>query len=221
MTFQVVLIGSDGLLIGSDRKLIPRAPSIPEDPPFLQPDEQRKFICSADESVICAYSGDIQAQRLARSIVAAPDLTMSDLNWLSHLDTLARNASAPGYYQKLIVVRKGNRDHAIVVSFNYHAMRIDTRQCVGVQSSACFLTNRYYNKNLSVKELRRLALLTLEYGAKDFPTTVGEGYDLAFITEDGVEWENYAPDDERIVAIRESFDRAALGVIYDSNFRIE
>lgn len=214
MTFQVVLIGNDGLLIGSDRKLIPRAPNNPENPPFLQTDEQKKFICSADESLICAYSGDIEAQRLARNVVCAPDLMMSNLDWLSYLDTSAKNANVPGYYQKVIVVRRNSLDHAIVMSLNYHAMRIDTRQCVGVQSSACFITNNYYNKKLSVKDMRELALLTLDRGTNDFPTTVGDGYDLAFITESGVEWENYAPDDERVIAIRQSFERAALSVIY-------
>jgi 20S proteasome alpha/beta subunit len=216
MTFQVVLVGSNGVLVGSDRKLIPRPPNIPEYPPFLQPDEQKKFITSVGDSIICAYSGDIEAQRLARSIVRAPDLTMSDLDWLSYLDTLAKNANVPGYYQKLIVVRKDRLNHAVVMSLNYHAMRIDTRQCVGVQSPACFLTNNYYNNQLSVKEMRELALLTLDRAATDFPTTVGDGYDLAFITKDGAEWVNYGPGDAGIIAARQSFDRAALGVIYSN-----
>lgn len=217
MTFQVVIVGSDGLIVGSDRKMHTVLPSFRGDRSFTQFDEQTKFFTEEGRAVICACSGGLESQRLARQIVSSSDPNVSDLEWQSHLDSLARESRVIGFHQ-LIVVRTSHFDHAfwLVMGERGYASRINTEQCVGVQSSACFLTGQLASKR-PIQELKRLALLTMSYAADEFPTSVGEGYDLMTLTDLGIEWNKYSADDERVLSIRRSFEDAVKSVIYPIN----
>jgi hypothetical protein len=202
MKFQVVLVGSDGLLVGSDRKMPVRPRFSNEPAPF---DEPRKFIRSDDGSIICACSGELESQIFARSLVDTPNLAMGDGEWQVHLDSLARNTWVIGVHQ-LIVVRRGSPDHALWVLLGEHgcATRIDSIQCVGTPSTASFLNANYFPK-CSTRNLKTLAYLALDYAAAELPFSATAEYDLVSITNTAVEWETYAPNYEHIAAVRQTF----------------
>jgi len=219
MTFQVVLVGSDGLIIGSDRKMFTEAPYIKgSDQPIPQFEEQSKFIATEDETIICACSGDQEAQRIARQIVLRLDPNLSPVAWIAALDSLARRPELTRSAQ-LIVVRKSHPDHALwlVAGPLGYVSRIEERQCVGAKTSACFLLSNFFKK-CGVDELRTLALLTLDYGATEFPTSVGRNYDLLMLRsgKEVAEWERYEDTDGRVQELRKSFDKAAATVIWGS-----
>lgn len=217
MTFQVALVGTDGLIIGSDRKTLTQAPYLPvADTPFAQFQEQCKFVFNEDESVICACSGDQEAQRVARQIVIELDSTLNPVRWLAALDSLTERPNLQRRVQ-LIVVRKGYPNQAswVVIGASGYVSRIEERQCVGVNASACFLLNNFYKK-CSVDDLKALALLTLDYGATEFPTGVGRAYDLLILREgkDKAEWERFEPSDGRVEKLRKSLEKSTELSIY-------
>jgi hypothetical protein len=202
MKFQVVLVGSDGLLVGSDRKMPAHVRSNNDHTPI---DEPKKFIRSDDGSIICACSGELESQIFARSLVEAPDLGLSDGEWQEHLDSLARSAWVIGVHQ-LIVVRKGSLDHALWVLLGQHgcATRIDSIQCVGTPSTASFLTANYFPK-CATRNLKALAYLALDYAAAELAFSETAEYDLVSITNMAVEWETYTPNHDHIAAVRQTF----------------
>lgn len=217
MTFQVVLIGTDGLIIGSDRKMLTQAPYLAgSQAPFPQFEEQSKFIASEDESVICACSGAQEAQRIARQVVREIDPTLGLVEWMAALDSLSRQPQLSRSAQ-LVVVRKSCARQAVwlVAGASGYVSRIEEKQCVGDSTSACFLLGNFY-KRCSVDELKSLALLTLDYGATDLPTSVGRNYDLLILREatDEVEWGRYEAGDGRVQELRRAFDRFAQSTIY-------
>ena len=57
MTFQVALIGSDGLIVGSDRRQVYSTPGTFENHGALQPGEICKFSKGPNEEIICAFAG--------------------------------------------------------------------------------------------------------------------------------------------------------------------
>src|ERR1700733_2511027 len=86
--------------------------------------------------------------------------------------------------------------------------------CGGARLSACFLPGNFSEKR-PVDELRKPVLLTLSFGESEAPTTVGCGYDLMILRHGGkIEWDHYGENDERVVSIRESFERSTESVIY-------
>lgn len=207
VTFQVVFVGADGILIGSDMKMVARAPgAVVPGGPFPQFGRQSKFVSSED--VLCACSGSQEGQRIAREIVGTIDPEMNDNEWESALDRVSR-IQMIGYAQ-LVVVRKKRLDHAVwvVAGPDGHTSRIETRRCVGAHSSACFLTQNFWPGKQPLERLIPFALVVLDYGRTEYPCTVGEGFELRRVTENGIgRPEIYNDGDERVAAFRGDFER--------------
>jgi hypothetical protein len=219
MTFQVVLVGTDGLIVGSDRKMYTQAPYlVGDDPAFTQFEEQSKFVVNKDESVICVCSGVQEAQRIARKVVLELDPTLSPVGWLAALDALSLQ---PHLHQsaQLIVVRKGHADHAawLVAGSSGYVSRIEEKQCVGAKTTASFLPANFSRK-CGVDELKTLALLTLDYGATEFPTSIGRNYDILILrnSSNKVEWDRYEAEDCRVQEMRKLFEKSVQSALWIS-----
>jgi hypothetical protein len=217
MTFQVVLVGRDGMIVGSDRKMFTQAPHLAgDDPVFTQFEEQSKFVANEDESVICACSGVQEVQRIARKIVLELDPKLSPVGWLAALDALSKQ---PQFCQsaQLIVVRKSHPDYAAWLVAGRHGFvsRIEEKQCVGVATTASFLPANFSRK-CSVNDLKTLALLTLDYGATEFPTSVGRNYDLLILRcgSNKAEWDRYEASDGRVEEMRRLFEKGVESALY-------
>jgi hypothetical protein len=219
MTFQVGLVGSDGLIVGSDRKVTHMPPNSTSG--YAQFDNQRKFETSTDEAIICAWSGThSQGQRMAREIVGL-DPHLSDIAWVRTLDKLSQ-PTIHGVTQ-LIVVRKHRPGHIVWINrggSEGSAARVETHICAGKKLYASFLPGNFLEEKRTVDELRNLALLTLDYGASEAPTNVGGGYDLMILRSAGkVEWEHYGEHDGRVCALRGEYEQAARKILYPESQR--
>jgi hypothetical protein len=219
MTFQVALTGSDGVIVGSDRKRGVKTAESGYGEYQYQP--AGKFVKSDDESVICASAGSPRSSSIALAIATQANSRQepSGLGWINSLTEIA-DATAPDYMRgEVIVVRKHVRDMILVAygqGRNTTSTKIEPHICTGIAAPARFLIEHFW-EHAPVDALQSLVLLALDYAAHERPGDVGYGFDVMTVKEDAMSLTTYTPDDERIVCIRESFNRAALSVIYPSN----
>jgi hypothetical protein len=206
VTYQIALVGSDGVLLGSDRRMFNRGPSTDPASLYVQYDAQSKFIDS--DHVVCACSGDQRSARIAREIVAECDPLLSDNAWQSALDKKAEMPELRGHAE-LLIVRKHRADHAVwmVAGPNGYTARIGEKKCIGANSSAYFLIQKFYKKS-PIRLLRNVALLALEYAHLEFSTSVGDGYELRYIFNDQIVKEEYANEDQRVISLRSKFENS-------------
>jgi len=93
VTFQVALVGTDGILLGSDRLALYYTP-LPTGGQATQRTETTKFRKSDDRSVICFFAGSGFAGDLAQTI-AAPFKGNSLLEWETPLRNIASSFRQP------------------------------------------------------------------------------------------------------------------------------
>jgi hypothetical protein len=199
MTFQVALVGSDGLLVGSDRKCAYRSQE-PERGAFLQFEEGAKYVES--EGLVCFFAGGPQAQSIADAVVRRGALhELSVPAWRADLQKTGEMIRANSIGDEVIVVRfsTSNADAALINKKEdaVSVSAIPQHLCTGVNVYARFLTEEFWS-NRSVDSLRKLALIAMGYAAKERPTEVGCGFDLMVLKDGKVGWESYTEDDSRI-----------------------
>jgi hypothetical protein len=223
MTFQVALVGTDGLIVGSDRrKAVKSAEAGPKggDVQFIA---GNKFVKREDESVICATAGSPQSLQVAHAIVdRARPHEASILRWQDSLIEISNSTLRNYSTGEVLVIRKHVPD-VVLISLGQGlsaAITIEDKICTGVPVTARFLTQHFW-KPLPIATLKLLALLTLDYAAREQPSSIADGFDLVSITDAGAKWDRYAPNDERIMAIRERFDHVASDAIYPSSSAID
>lgn len=226
MTFQVATVGKGGVIVGSDRKISVKGPQVGLDP-NLQYVPGDKFIKRDDDSVICFYAGMSRSKSIAHAVVhRANPAELDRSRWEHSLTAIADSCHAENSSgDEVLVIRKDVPD-VILLSMERRpgdaaqTTKIEEKMCTGVPAPARFVAHHFW-KDASVAALETLALLTLGYAAREHPGSVGFGFDVVSITDGHAEWKRYTPDDELIASLCQSFERAALAVIYDSNFRIE
>jgi hypothetical protein len=211
MTFQVALVGSDGVILGSDRRITNRATRVGDAVPFNQYEERTKFFKSDKESVIVSFVGGSEAQRIGREIVEKSDPALHDSGWESYLDGIAAKAQPRGP-DEVLVLRKARPNEIVRCVLGSGASRIENHFCAGAIVPACFLTQHFYRKQ-PVALLENLAILTLKYGSEEAPTTVGGGFDIVFVTESGTRWKFYALDAPQITSLKQKFESNTLGLV--------
>jgi hypothetical protein len=211
MTFQVCLVGNDGIILGSDRRVAVRGSESGRQTGW-QFMAGSKFLATENESVICSFAGGPQAQSIALEIVRkAPNRNPlgrpQDATWQSFLRDTAELVAGNSVGDEVLVVRTDECDAALVTRSGLIAgvCRIEERICTGVTATARFLTQHFWKPN-SVESLKPLALLTLDYAARERPSEVGFGFDLMLLRKGSRPvWELYAADDDRIIGLRERF----------------
>ena len=204
MTFQIVLIGKDGLVVASDRRVAVRSPGS-GDWQFIP---GTKF-CESD-SVVCAAAGGPQAQSIATAIInhCKPASCRSESEWVELLRTTAEGIPGNSRGDEIIVARKDVPTHVFHVSRDNQIVgvqKVDTRLCTGTSVTARFLSQHLWLPT-TIEQLSRLALLAVAYATEEKPSEVGFGIELMTLSSTGetrrTEW---SIDDRQITAIRDSF----------------
>ncbi len=219
MTFQVAMVGSDGIIAGSDRKIGVRDTHRGEslnDAGSWQFSSATKILTSADQEVICLFAGTPASKSLARSICREADLNLSDTEWEERLDQLATSRGGfNAHGDEAIVIRKRilSKFVHVIPGQTGSAHENEGFLCAGTRLTSRYLPHRFY-KRLPVSALRDLVLLTLDSAGRERPSEIGEGWNLLEITSSGVIPTEYSQEDERIAAVRERFDKAAKSAIY-------
>lgn len=83
VTFQVVVIGSNGLVVGSDRAQVYVTPDPQEvrARSAVQKNQVFKFVEKDGGQIICAFAGGPAARGMAQQVVSNCNLTSSESAW--------------------------------------------------------------------------------------------------------------------------------------------
>jgi hypothetical protein len=215
MTFQVALVGTDGLIVGSDRRSIYYSPMGPEDVhSSIQPGENRKFVEAPDKSVVCAFAGSPFAVSLAKAIVYSARYTgaVNDFERGEALNAIAHSLDPLEGMLKdeVLIIRRENLGSVTVMARKGHGSvtTADTTTwiCTGNNSVPARFIPWHFWKRRPVYELGLLALLTLSYAAHEEKSMIGAGFDFIILTAEGFSEKHLDEDDPRIEEIRELFE---------------
>jgi hypothetical protein len=217
VTFQVALIGTDGLVVASDRR-VAYATRSPEGI-SVQLLEGLKFAKADDDSVICAFAGGPLAPKIGREIASQANqyLRLSELEWARGVQTIAKSVErpvSPRSLDEITVIRRDCLNKVWIVGKSSDsdatALPIETHICTGDISTARFLVEHLYCP-MPVAELRKLAHLTVCYAAKSNPSSVGGGVDILCVTKEKVEWSSYQVKETQTASftarLREAFGK--------------
>lgn len=221
LTFQVVLIGSDGLIVGSDRRQVYSSPGTPDEHGALQPDEISKFVHSKNGRVICAFAGGPFSFAAADAIASLPDLLESadDLEWRNAVKEACYRIERPAQSRdEITIVRANDLERVLLLNrFNRHddtITQISRHVSTGNNAlPARFLLDHFWEKR-PIAQLEKLALLTLVSAAKESKGGIGEGFDLMFLDSSGPKWKRYSDDAPEILAAWGMLKQNARSAIY-------
>jgi hypothetical protein len=219
VTFQVALIGSDGLVVGSDRLSNRLTRDDANENPTIEDGRQEKYLKSDDGSLVCFFAGDSTCQNVASSIAMhCSGNSRTDLTWTAAVRSRANSVGRIPWSigDQLLVVRRHIPNAVWVVVRHPAGATFVTEYkeqavCIGNNALAKFLPTHLWNSGLAIPQLKKLALLTLAYAAKENPGSVGPPYDVMSLDKNQkFEWSQHQSGD----AIFAEFD-AKLRTAFD------
>lgn len=187
MSFQIALIGSDGLVVGSDRNAVYPTKELDHNI-TIQRFEAFKFIKNPNESLFCVGAGGPWVVEASREIVANLPLEPADAVWEAKLHKMAvaiPRTPQPWPADELFVCRADSCDGVWFVTkydgSSATVQKITSPLCIGERSHARFLPAMLWDRSFSVGELEKLARLTLACAHHLNPSVVGHEVDLLTI----------------------------------------
>jgi hypothetical protein len=161
MTLQVALLGTDGVVLASDRKINMVNQN------FNTTATRSKIFHSSERKILAAWSGDqFPSEGLAKHVVA--NVSAADLRFPHNDLTAAAKGivAKPGFHgeaygcAEILVVSL--EDQVALYEINASRDRCDCYESPKVirghiANPACFFTERFYKEGLSVSELEPLA----------------------------------------------------------------
>ena len=215
VTFQIALVGSDGLVVGSDQKAV-FGRTVDGKLQFPQQLHQKKYFTSDDGSVTCFAAGGHAAMNLAVKIVSLCDPVKlpSESRWTDLVRQLAASEMAPySTPDELLVVRRDTATAFWLVSRRtagdtntiagqkhvYQTVqKISEHVSTGASVAAKFLPQHLWKPNKSIAELKKLALLTMSYAAREEPSFVGPPFDIMTLDKgEIIEWSENDPINDK------------------------
>jgi hypothetical protein len=221
LTFQAAILGSDGLLVVSDRMMTICTP-VPGKNFALQMRQAFKFIESEDknQSLVCAFAGSQFSRDIAQKIVlqCLPSNFVSTLEWEVSLNALIVNYVRPELpiLDEIIIVRKDTPGAVWVAQKGVLPVVSKIIDCVytGDNVPARFLIGHFWEQK-PVSELRALALLSLHYACSEDPSSIGGAFDLMTLKDGHVEWETFDPKNIANGPMCSEFDRRMKTLLLD------
>lgn len=217
MTFQVALIGCDGLIIASDRMMVdrrwgPRAFAVHQ-AELNQRMRGTKTILSDHNDVVCAFAGGPAAESMARAIASdcRPE-GLSLLQWQNCVEDAVKSIRGSGYHvlDEILVARTDDWHYLLrVLVQNTEApsfLTVEEYVCTGdILGSARFLIDHFWRKDMNVSQLKKLALLAIAYASKENPSGIGGGADIVTIKA-GWEMAVDSASESHMNALQKEFD---------------
>ncbi len=211
MTFQLVLIGADGLVLGSDRliddrRYVPRAYGQwqEEQARISQRPSETKILFSDDGELACGFAGGPAAKSIATAIVSNCHHlnSMSQIAWENHLASEIKSirGSSAHLLDEVLVIRKDDCRSALrVLVHDNDAPRfllIKEHICTGdIGVSARFIQEYAWAKGMPVTELEKVALVTLAYASGENPSHIGNGFHTLTASQGNFILREYDHDD--------------------------
>lgn len=210
MTFQVALVATNGMVVGSDRKIAYQTRERSDRPWDRQASTDKKLVRKDDDSIVCFFAGGPQAISIANAVICHADAsTLNVSEWHSQLERAANSVLSKSIGDEVIVVRPSVGDVALINKFagETSVSPIPDRRCTGIIAKCRFLTELFW-RDSDVAGCRQLALILLHFASIERPESVGDGYDL-LIVENGVyRWERIPPDSKEVLDLAVEFSKA-------------
>jgi hypothetical protein len=221
VTFQLGLVGCDGLVIASDRLARYDPLNDPVRKSLVKIVTMSKYFVNRDQSLICFAAGGATAIDLGRQIIEDSNLATlknpTDQEWESAVNRVG-GATSPTPLSvpadEILIARRGVFDAFWLVLRRpgsiSKTLKIDSCLCTGQSTVAQFLPRHLWNKDLSVSVLKKLAILTLSYAANEEPSYVGPPFDVMTLEKSGnLTWTVHAPTYAKFQSVLEkSFTEA-------------
>lgn len=217
MTMQVGLVASDGIVIASDKKLSYSGAGT------NQAATTDKITWNDDQNILCADAGFRTSNTIASQIVNLDTLELllepTDFRWRQQLFKTASGVSRPSVLNPLdevIVVRRDSLDKFWIVGKTTGSGEsvdsVSDRLVTGDTGNLGRLwPSFFYKSSMNVTEMSFLAVLTIWWGEKHNPSSIGNGIDLVVCTKTGFQ----VQPAERFVQRCEDF-HSQLSSIFDA-----
>ena len=220
MTFQVAAIGTDGIVLGSDRRQNIYSLRDSDGWDALIPGEAEKLIYSPDREFVCGFAGGPTVEPLARSLVNQSREALSreslfhTVQKLHHeippfgqaRDTvLLANCRVPGAVQTI------DRSTAALATVTPVTRWITTGSNA---VPARFLMHHFWRK-APVRELVPLLLLTLYCACNEGEGSIGQGMDIVILKDQS--WqplESYDVDGGKTEELWHQFEKCTHSLLF-------
>jgi len=191
MTLQVALVGTDGIVLGSDRK---RNTILPDGPTTSS--EVSKIIRDDSRGVMACWSGVEPAIEVAKQVVRLPDNEIQNPTALESLATrifadelkrleLIETAPAAGEVI-LVVARDLNTIYHIKVQKRAACWQVLDKVVSGhVANPAVYFLERFYQKKMGTGELLPLVAHTILEAGRINPAGI-QGLEIVCCSRDGL-----------------------------------
>jgi hypothetical protein len=172
---------------------------------------QKKYFVSPTQSLVCFAAGGGMARDMALQIIHDCDPVLklngaSESQWEAAVHRVAVTAIMP-YLQpvdEILIARADVTDAFWLVSRRLvsqqqqlifaSVQKMGQHFCTGDNAVAQFLPRHLWSLDLSVSDLRKLALLTLSYAAQEEPASVGPPFDIMTLDKTGrMFWSEQGP----------------------------
>jgi hypothetical protein len=224
VTLQVVLVGTDGLVLASDRLIdeqrsLPRFGTHYHDRHHQQDFGSKVFV---GDHIACSFAGGPDAERIARVIFeSANPRGCSDTAWRTQIEGIVRtvHSSDFGVIDEVIILRGDNCRSALKLmrqgSLDPSFTQINCHRLAGdVVRQANFLPTHLWRDTMSIRDLVLLSLLTIAYASKENPAGIGGGADVLTLAGDA-KFSVRSYSQSELDKMRQDFDKSLSKVLID------
>ena len=214
MTFQVAMVGRDGLVLGSDRKMriIPTIQT--GERGYARYAAQSKLRVNAAKTAIVACAGADRAWLIGEQVVAKFNPDLNSTAWVDYLKEECESREDKPSRDQILVVRCDTPDKFWWLSIGRELKEFEDKTSSGLPLAAEFFLQQFYKTNMELSSLENLALLTLDCAALEAPDSVGCGYDLMTLRNGKPHFQTYKPDCAEVLSIRARFQAAINDILY-------
>jgi len=217
MTFQVAMVGRDGLVLGSDRRMR-ILPCIQDgERGYARYASQSKLRINDEKTAIVACAGADRSWLIGEQIVAKFDPEMSLIRWADYLKEQCESREDKPSRDQILVIRCDTPDKFWWLSIGREMKQFEDKTSSGLPLAAEYFLQRFYRTNMEIRFLEKLALLTLDCAALEAPDSVGCGYDLMTLRNGKPHFQTYKPDCSEILSIRARLQTAIDDIVYAIN----
>lgn len=212
MTFQVLLIGDDGIVLASDRLFRTRGlrEMMEAKRPSYQPTLGTKIYISDDNLTICSFAGGPYSEKIARRIVTTCCPSgLSEPHWINAIEAAAKGITeySEQLSDELLVIRADNVTALKLIrqqSDDPTPTPIDSCMYAGLETDAILIPKLFWRSNIKCERLRTLAIVSITQASIEAPHLIGGGVDVVVVSADRrVEQSQYNQAEADV--IREAF----------------
>ncbi len=192
VTFQVALIGTEGIIVATDRRLTYVTPSGGGACPQLTTTD--KFHVASDGSIVCFAAGGPRALAVAKSLADDPPAFTNEIKWKTELERRTDQDQAQRRdFDEVIVVRRDSPDRIWVVtreqSARATASAVYEHFCSGTPVASRFIPVQLYKQELSLAHLKAIASLSVACASQEYPSSIGGDIDIVVLQAGSIGWE--------------------------------